>query len=702
MANEEGLNITVPIGVENVDNLTKPLNSQMEFQKFVEQNVGDKAFGLRTLGTAENILSAPSSGFGGEYDARNLPILKDMGFVTQALFNTIAPYGEKAFDIVDTLFRLPGAAVADIAELTGSSESDVNKLQAEINTMVSLIVPQGNPTSTAAATNQVVNAVSKSAKELNNVRKFIPEMLEGQYSLFASPKAKSVGAKAVDQRPVGVKLASEMSDEPLNVMSISRDRKQKLANVSKKRAEGMQGKVLEYMKSMDPNDILKMTDNELLDLLESKLGFRSTANTIYRSKKKLGITTKRGEKLTKRSGGSLTMALENMGDMKKNMTLDEISKFLKDKYNVDASSTTLYQRLKKGDYVSKKTMGSSEIVRDALLKLDSLENVTLEQIKNIPEIKNLNLTKAALNTAISNARKTPGLEDFKIVKTKKPDFIEKLVSEGKINKQELDNFLAANPSISNSKLLEKFPILKNFDPQSIMRYRRQQGFSRRDNPETPPKIQLIGNPTLDRRLQYVRNIEELYGDNINDKTIKVIKAHALGEGKVIDLNPKDIVALENKIKYIPEEFIDDTIKRPSFFLTSSGNDAHRVIENNLINTLVDKYQKLGYKFVDNPKMPWKKPSKEIDLSLSKNKDLANEIKDLNKKIEGFKKDLSDMDAFTLFYNPIKGKMVSYGKPVSEVPGLANIVTRIKKGELDLKDGGMVSIFEMTRPINAQR
>ena len=65
-----------------------------------------------------------------------------------------------------------------------------------------------------------------------------------------------------------------------------------------------------------------------------------------------------------------------------------------------------------------------------------------------------------------------------------------------------------------------------------MRYRRQKGFSTRDNPETPPKIQLIGNPTLDRRLQYVRNIEELYGDNINDKTIKVIKAHALGEGKV--------------------------------------------------------------------------------------------------------------------------------------------------------------------------
>ena len=188
-----------PKGEFDDDIIQEDPNAQIEFQKFVEQNVGDKAFGLRTLGTAENILSAPSSGFGGEYDARNLPVLKDMGFVTQALFNTIAPYGEKAFDIVDTLFRLPGAAVADIAELTGSSESDVNKLQAEINTMISLIIPQGNPASTAAATNQIVNAVSKSAKELNNVRKFIPEMLEGQYSVFSSPKFQSVGAKAVDE-----------------------------------------------------------------------------------------------------------------------------------------------------------------------------------------------------------------------------------------------------------------------------------------------------------------------------------------------------------------------------------------------------------------------------------------------------------------------------------------------------------------------
>ena len=44
-------------------------------------------------------------------------------------------------------------------------------------------------------------------------------------------------------------------------------------------------------------------------------------------------------------------------------------------------------------------------------------------------------------------------------------------------------------------------------------------------------------------------------------------------------------------------------------------------------------------------------------------------------------------------------MVSYGKPVSEVPGLANIVTRIKKGDLELRDGGIISMEEMIkRPI----
>jgi hypothetical protein len=212
-----------------------------------------------------------------------------------------------------------------------------------------------------------------------------------------------------------------------------------------------------------------------------------------------------------------------------------------------------------------------------------------------------------------------------------------------------------------------------------------------------PRFLSSTNPTLDERLDYVRNIEELYGNIINKKAIKIIKAHALGEGKVIDLYPKDIVALEKKIKYVPNKFLEE-IKQPTFFLTHSGNDTHRVIENGLVNTLVDKYQKLGYKFVDDAEMPWIKPEKEIDLSLPKNKDLAVEIKNLNKKIDKFKGELKKLNAYTLFYNPVKDKMVSYGQEISKIPGLANIVTKVKKGDLDLKDGGIVGISHLTRPL----
>ena len=291
--------------------------------------------------------------------------------------------------------------------------------------------------------------------------------------------------------------------------------------------------------------------------------------------------------------------------------------------------------------------------------------------------------------------------------------IQNRARDGKINtivksknaKEEIENALNAieNPQQYSVRELFNMPAIQeivknhNLKFKTFSKYKSNLSIFNKKKKSESTKFQTTRDTDFDTRLDYVRNIEELYGDTIDDKTIKIIKAHALGEGKVIDLDPKDIVALEKKIKYIPSEFLDG-IKKPSFFLTSSGNVKHRKIENNLINTLVDKYQKLGYKFIDNAEMPWVKPKKEIDLSLPQNKDLAIEIQNLNKKIDSFKKNLSDMDAFTLFYNPIKNKMISYGKPASEIPGLASIVTKVKKGDLDLKDGGLVGIGYLTRPL----
>ena len=87
-------------------------------QGWIEENIGEKTLGSRTLGTlAEGkLLTPPSSGFGQEYAAENLPILKDMDPLTRGIYNTLAPYGEKLFDVLDTFIRLPGAGAADIAQ----------------------------------------------------------------------------------------------------------------------------------------------------------------------------------------------------------------------------------------------------------------------------------------------------------------------------------------------------------------------------------------------------------------------------------------------------------------------------------------------------------------------------------------------------------------------------------------------------------
>jgi hypothetical protein len=145
------------------------------YQKFLEEGVGDETFGSRVGGTLTKgkLFEAPSSGFGSEYAAENLPILKDMDPISRGLYNAIAPYGEKAFDILDTLFRLPGAGAADVAQMAGVDEKDVNEIQAAVNTTIGTFVPQGNPVMTSAATNRAVGSVVKAANTVKGVSKNI-------------------------------------------------------------------------------------------------------------------------------------------------------------------------------------------------------------------------------------------------------------------------------------------------------------------------------------------------------------------------------------------------------------------------------------------------------------------------------------------------------------------------------------------------
>ena len=166
------------------------------YQEFFEEGVGDTTAGSRMAGTLTKgkLFEPPSSGFGSKYAAENIPILKDMDRISRGVYNAIAPYGEKAFDILDTLMRVPGAGSADIANMFGVEEDDINEIQASVNTAIGMMVPQSNPVMTAATTNQALGSVIKATKELKNTAKYTPELISGEMSLFGGPKAQSVGA----------------------------------------------------------------------------------------------------------------------------------------------------------------------------------------------------------------------------------------------------------------------------------------------------------------------------------------------------------------------------------------------------------------------------------------------------------------------------------------------------------------------------
>ena len=189
------------MGIESINKMTKPVSSTEQMQQFLEQGIGDETLGLRTFGTLTKgkLFEAPSAGFGQEYAAENMPILKDMDFISRGVYNTIAPYGEKAFDIIDTIFRLPGAAAADIAQVAGVKEDDVNEIQALINVGVGLKLPEASPVMTSAAASKAVKDISKAVNVVKTEAKYVPEMIKGEaaFPWQAQPKPVSLSAAVV-------------------------------------------------------------------------------------------------------------------------------------------------------------------------------------------------------------------------------------------------------------------------------------------------------------------------------------------------------------------------------------------------------------------------------------------------------------------------------------------------------------------------
>ena len=167
----------------------EPTNSVEAIQSFMEEGVGDEVAGSRFLGTLfkGKLFDPVSSGFGKKYDARNLPILKDADPITQGIWNTVAPYGEKGFDILDTFVRLPAATWADIAKAAGSDENQVNKLQAEINTMMMLPIASSVNNLGAISRIKKVNNIANAARKVDDK---VEDATDVTKQIIAFPKTK--------------------------------------------------------------------------------------------------------------------------------------------------------------------------------------------------------------------------------------------------------------------------------------------------------------------------------------------------------------------------------------------------------------------------------------------------------------------------------------------------------------------------------
>ena len=392
---------------------------------------------------------------------------------------------------------------------------------------------------------------------------------------------------------------------------------------------------------------------------------------------------------------SINKALLEMGDEKiESMTIKEAAEYIKKNYKINVSESGLAN--KKLNFKSGRGSGSAtEKLKEVFSSIENPSQYTIDQLLNFPQIKKvMNENKISKDVFIQTKARLG-------IKSKSATFIEKLG----VNEKEMIDFLKENPSTTSTQLRVQFPKIKDVQINSIDKWRKSNEVIR--VPVKEKSILKKNNPILQSQLDFVSqsgdkvlpsNIPIKHNNafsevvTINKKTgpldatrTKIVQAHGIGEGGISNAS-KEII--KSKVAMIPEKFLKEE-EIPKFFLTRSGNTAHRDIENNLILALVNKYDKLGYNFVEGA---WKQTKKVNPKSITK------ELKDLENEILGYQDELNKLDAYTLFYNPVKDKMVTHGKPLSEIPGLSNLLNQVKKGTKKLKGGGLVGINHLTRPL----
>ena len=340
-------------------------------------------------------------------------------------------------------------------------------------------------------------------------------------------------------------------------------------------------------------------------------------------------------------------------------------------------------------------MLGKEKLKKAFDSIDNPEQYSVEELLELPVIKKV-MKETNMNKNLFKKYKS----DFKIKQLKKSNvtnFMDKL----EVNQDEVINFIKENPNITNKQIKVQFPKLENVSISTIDNWRAKNNVTRIPFKKLDKTVLERNNPKLQSELDFIpegSTIPIKHKDafsevvTINKKTgpldvvrTKIVQAHGIGEGGISNASGEII---KSKVAMIPEKFLKEE-KLPQFFLTKSGNTAHRAIENNLVLALVNKYDKLGYNFVEGA---WKQTKKVNPKSVTK------ELKALENEIAGYQDELNKLDAYTLFYNPVKDKMVTHGKPLSEIPLLGNLLNKVQSGEKKLRYGGLVGIDRMTRSL----
>ena len=476
-------------------------------------------------------------------------------------------------------------------------------------------------------------------------------------------------------------------------------------------------KILLNLNDLGVEQVLKMTDQEMLDYMKDvkdidKKVVASTA-TFSRALKKFKEDNKITEKRAsdKERGILYDQIFSNQKFLNeiKDKTAPEIFEISK-KYGFEGSRNNLYKLLDRKNIPFVKRTETSTIVNTVQQAIENLNTTTLkyEDIFNNPNVKKLLddgvTTKESIISAVKNLQKKDRIPELTIIKKDKANVMSKLNIEDEVTKF-LEDAKELTGEVPNNKILvQKFPQLKDFSGQIINNWRKSnklmfditkkqdEQYSKlvRDNPELTKFLEGV-SPTTGNPFKYIEGFFDVDTRIFNKQPVdvkrtKLVQAHAIGGGRIKSIPFKDIVAIGRKVDYIPDKFIKQ-LEEPKFFLTKTGNDTHRVIEDNLVNDLVKKYKLLGYEHIDGA---WKQTKKVNAKSVSK------ELKDLEIKISKHKEGLEKLDAYTLFYNPVTDKLVSYGQDIDKIPGLSNLINQVKKGPKKLRDGGIISMEEMIK------